>query len=68
MVADVDDVEEWRAIARMAGRFIGLRVRTTVLYGAVSVRAIDRPMPEWVLKRSQQQIAERSRRLLGPSS
>ncbi len=65
MVADIEDVDEWRAAARMAGRLVGWRVRTTVLYGAVYVRAIDRPTPEWVRERSQRQLADRTRRLLG---
>jgi hypothetical protein len=63
MVDDVADVDEWRAAARMAGRIVGLRVRTTVLYGAVYVRAIDLPTPEWVRERSQRQLADFSRRL-----
>jgi hypothetical protein len=66
MATDIEDVDEWRAAARIAGRRLGLRVRTEVRYGAVHVRAIDVPMPEWVLKRSQRQLADRSRRLLGP--
>jgi hypothetical protein len=68
MVADFDDVEEWRAAARMAGRIVEWRVRTTVPYGTVYVRAIDVPTPEWVRERSQRQLADRTRRLLGPMS
>ena len=68
MVADVEDVDEWRAAARIAGRRLGLRVRTMIRYGAVYVRAIDLPTPEWVRQRSQRQLADLSRRLLGPPS
>jgi hypothetical protein len=68
MVTDVTEVEEWRAAARMAGRGLGLRVRTAVSYGAVYVRAIDVPTPEWVRERRQRQIADVTRRLLGPPS
>jgi hypothetical protein len=68
MVTDVRDVDEWRAAARMAGKLLGLRVRTTVVYAVVYVRAIDLPLPEWVRQRSQRQLADHVRRLLGPPS
>ena len=42
----------------MAGKLLGLRVRTTVVYDVVYVRAIDLPLPEWVRQRSQRQLAD----------
>jgi hypothetical protein len=63
-VADVN-VEEWRQAARLAGRRLGLRVRTEVRYGYVHVRAIDVPLPEWVRERAQRSLDARARSLLG---
>ncbi len=63
-VADVN-VEEWRQAARLAGRRLGLRVRTEVRYGYVHVRAIDVPLPEWVRARAQRSIDALARSLLG---
>ena len=53
-VGDVVDVGEWREAARLAGRRLGLRVRTEIVYGYVHVRAIDVPLPEWVRERTRQ--------------
>lgn len=65
-VADVN-VEEWRRAARLAGRRLGLRVRTEVRYGYVHVRAIDVPLPDWVRDRAQQSMEALARSLLAPS-
>jgi hypothetical protein len=65
-VDEVYDVEEWRAAACKGGRFVGLRVRTTVLYGAVYMRAIDLPTPEWVRQRSQQSLHDLWHALVAP--
>jgi len=64
--ADVADVEEWRRAARRAGRRLGLRVRTKVAYGTVSVEAIDLPLPEWVRQDAERRRDALSRSLLGP--
>ena len=68
--APVDDVnvEEWRRAARLAGRRLGLRVRTEVRYGHVHVRAIDVPLPEWVRERAQQSMDALAQSLLGSSA
>ncbi len=63
-VADVN-VEEWRKAARLAGRRLGLRVRTEIRYGYVHVRAIDLPLPEWVRERAQRSMDALARSLLG---
>jgi hypothetical protein len=65
-VSDVD-VEEWRRAARLAGRRLGLRVRTEVVYGFVHVSAIDVPLPEWVRERAQRSLEAHSRALLTSS-
>jgi hypothetical protein len=67
LVADVN-VEEWRKAARLAGRQLGLRVRTEVRYGYIHVRAIDLPLPEWVRERAQEAMEDLARSLLGPSA
>jgi hypothetical protein len=66
--APVDEVnvEEWRQAARLAGRRLGLRVRTEVRYGYVHVRAIDVPLPEWVRERGQRSMDALARSLRGP--
>jgi hypothetical protein len=51
MVTFIEDVDEWRAAARIAGRRLGLRVRTEVRCGAVYLRVIDLATPEWVCLR-----------------
>ncbi len=60
------DVEEWRPAARLAGRRLGLRVRTEARYGYVHVRTIDVPLPEWARERAQQSMEALARSLLAP--
>jgi len=60
------DVEVWRTAARLAGRRLGLRVRTEVRYGYVHVRAIEVPLPEWVREQARQSMEEHARALLSP--
>jgi hypothetical protein len=60
------NIEKWRQAARLAGRRLGLRVRTEVRYGYVHARAIDVPLPEWVRERAQQGMESLARSLLTP--
>jgi len=49
----------------MAGRRLGLRVRTEVRYGYVHTRAIEVPLPEWVRERARQTWEAHSALALG---
>jgi hypothetical protein len=67
LVEDVGDVEEWRRAARLAGRRLRWRVRTSVPYGiAVCADAIDMPTPQWVVKRDEAKLAKKWEELSAP--